>query len=130
MTTTKSLPLYALIAVAIVAFGSFLFSEVQHTHAADTNDNPATVATTSNPTVGTTASILFATSTCAARTISTTASPIMLTFSDAQGKVPTATFGVLQAASTTVAYDGSQYGCATVRAYSFVSSAITIQESR
>jgi hypothetical protein len=54
----------------------------------------------------------------------------MITFTDAQGKVPTATFGVLQAASTTVAYDASQYGCGAVRIYSFVSSAITVQEAR
>lgn len=91
---------------------------------------PTTVATTSNPTIGTTASLLFATSTCDARIITTVASPIMLTFSDVQGKVPTGVFGHLQAASTTVVYDSGQYGCNAVRAYGFVSSAITVTETR
>lgn len=91
---------------------------------------PATVATTSNPTVGTTPLLLFATSTCGVRIISTTASPIMLTFSDVQGSIPTATFGTLQAASTTVVYDNGQYGCGAYRAYAFVSGAITIMESK
>lgn len=115
------------LAVCYMLASTFLSTMVVR---ADTTDNPATVATTSNPTVTTSASLVFATSTCAARTISTVASPIMITFTDAQGKVPTATFGVLQAASTTVAYDASQYGCGAVRIYSFVSSAITVQEAR
>jgi hypothetical protein len=52
----------------------------------------------------------------------------MITFSDAY--TPTATFGILQAASTTQAYDASQYGCGRVRIYSYVTSAITVQETR
>ena len=54
----------------------------------------------------------------------------MLTFSDNQGKVPSGVYGHLQAASTTVAYDGGQYGCGAVRIYSFTSQAITVSESR
>lgn len=91
---------------------------------------PATVATSSSPTINTTPAILFATSTCATRVITTVASPIMLTFSDVQGKVPSGTTGHLQAASTTVAYDADLYGCGTFRAFGFVSSAITVTESR
>lgn len=90
----------------------------------------ATVATSSNPTVTSSASVVFATSTCAARIISTGASAVMLTFSDNQGKTPTATYGHLQSASTTVAYDSGLYGCGLVKAYSFASQAITVTETR
>lgn len=90
----------------------------------------ATVATSSNPVIGTSGVILFSTSTCAARVITTVASPIMLTFSDYSAQTPTATFGHLQLASTTVTYDSGQYGCGLFKAFGFVSSAITISESR
>ncbi len=89
----------------------------------------ATVATSSNPAVGTTARILFASSTCSARIVTTYASPVMLTFADL-GVAPTATYGHLQAASTTVAYDSGQYGCGQVKVYSFVSQNITVSETR
>jgi len=88
----------------------------------------ATIATSSNPVVGTTAVVVFATSSCAARIVTTVASPVMITFSD--DKTPTALFGHLQPASTTVAYDASQYGCGQTKMYGFVSSAITVSESR
>jgi len=64
----------------------------------------AYVATTSPAGVTTTASTIFATSTCSSRTITTVASPIMLTFSDYANQTPTALFGHLQSASTTVDY--------------------------
>ena len=91
---------------------------------------PATVATTSAPTVGNTALRIFATSSCSARIITTYASSIMLTFTDKDGDVPSAILGHLQPASTTVAYDSGLYGCNTVRAYGFVSTAIWVSESR
>ncbi len=92
---------------------------------------PATIATTSVQTVGTTARLLFATSTCATRVISTRAQPMMLSFSDNQGFIPTAINGHLQAASTTVAYDSGQYGCNAVRVISGtpISDTITVSES-
>ena len=87
------------------------------------------VATTSIASVGTTASTLFATSTCAARVISTVEKPIMLTFSDYAGQTPTGTFGHLQSASTTVNYDAGLYGCGRVRVFGFdASSTITVTE--
>ena len=90
---------------------------------------PATVATTSQITVGTTAITVFATSTCAARIVSTTNKPIMLTFTDAQ--TPTFALGVAQVASTTVAYDSGQYGCGEVKIYGFdAASKITVYETR
>lgn len=91
---------------------------------------PATVATTSEPTVGTTASLVFATSTCGARVITTYASPIMLTFSDNQGSVPSGSFGFLQAASTTITYGNGSFGCGAYRVYSYIAGPITVMESR
>lgn len=127
--TAQLLVLYVAVAV-LAACALYLLTGNAISVKAKAGDLPATVATTSNPTVNTTASLVFATSTCGARIISTTASPIMITFSDNQGSVPTGTFGMLQAASTTVNYDNGQYGCAAVRVYSFVSGPITVMESR
>lgn len=90
----------------------------------------STLATTSVNAVGTTASTLFATSTCSDRVISTKAQAIMLTFSDYAGQTPTAVFGVLQSASTTVVYNGGQYGCGLVKAYAFGADTITLVETR
>ncbi len=87
-------------------------------------------ATSSNPAVTTTGALIIATSSCSARIITTTASPIMLTFSDNQGKIPTAFYGHLQPASTTVAYDSGIYGCGAVKAYSFVAQNISVTETR
>ena len=109
----------------------FLFSgKTQDTSASAPSGLPATVATSSIASVGTTAISLFATSTCSARIISTQAQAIMLTFSDYAGQTPTATFGHWQAASTTQAYDSGQYGCGLVKAYSFATQTITVTESR
>lgn len=91
----------------------------------------SSVATTSQPTVGTTAISVFATSTsCNARIISTYASPVMITFSDFKGETPTGVFGFLQAASTTQAYDSGIYGCGLLKIYSFTSQTITVTETR
>lgn len=90
----------------------------------------STLATTSVNAVSTTASTLFATSTCSDRVISTKAQAIMLTFSDYAGQTPTAVFGVLQSASTTVVYNGGQYGCGLVKAYAFGADTITLVETR
>ncbi len=89
----------------------------------------ARVATTTNPTVSTTAVTVFATSTCSSRTITTSGQPIMITFSDYNGATPTGSFGHLQAASTTVAYDSGQYGCGLTKIYSFASQVLTVTES-
>ncbi len=90
----------------------------------------ATVATTSLNAVSTTATTVFATSTCAARIVTTTASDIRITFSDYAAQTPTAAFGHLQTASTTVAYDGGIYGCDRMKVYSLVGSNITVTETR
>lgn len=129
LTLTTSLAVIG--AVLAIAGLLFLFStKVDQVRAGAGNGIPATSATTTPAAVTTTASTIFATSTCTSRVISTVASPIMLTFTDAEGKTPTGVFGHLQAASTTVAYDAEIYGCGAVKAYSFVTSTITVTENR
>ena len=91
---------------------------------------PSTIATTSNPIVNSTAAIVFATSTCSSRIITTASSTVMITWSDRTAQTPTASFGHYQAASTTVAYDSGLYGCDLVKIYSFGSQVITVSESR
>lgn len=88
---------------------------------------PATIFTVVNPTASTTAGIVMASSTCAARIVSTGVSAVNISFNDT---LPTGTLGVLQAASTTVAYDSGQYGCGTVRIFSYVSQLVTVIDSR
>mgnify|MGYP001576718960 FL=1 len=82
-------------------------------------------ATTTSLTVNTTAALIFASSTCNSRIITTYASPIMIGLTDKFPFAPSGTSGVLQAASTTVAYDSGIYGCAAWRAYSFTAQNIT-----
>lgn len=132
MNQTLSKSLLYVAAVALFFSIAYLLSGSPFTVAgADATTVPATVATTSNPTVGTTAVTLFATSTCASRIITTYANPIMLTFSDRIAQTPTATFGHLQAASTTVTYDAGQYGCGLYKVYGYTANtAITVTETR
>lgn len=129
MTLTQKTSLSLLVIAAVFALAFVLGSYTPKAHAT-AGFLPATIATTSNPVISTSGITLFATSSCVARIVTTYASPIMLTFSDYAGQTPTATFGHLQPASTTVAYDSGQYGCGLVKAYGFVSSAITVSESR
>lgn len=129
---TKSLYLAIGVIVALM-IANVLMQSAKEAHAAAPSGLMSSVATSSNPTVTTTPSLVFATTTgsgCAARIITTGASPIMITFSDNQGKVPSGTYGHLQAASTTSAYDGGLYGCQAVRIYSFVSGTISVTETR
>ena len=92
---------------------------------------PATVATsTSQAVTAATVRVLFATSTCASRVITSRASPLMLTFSDYNNASPSATFGHLQSASTTVTYDSGEYGCGLVKVYPYTTDTITVTEAR
>lgn len=117
----------AIVLTLLVLIG---YTEYQTAHASAPSGLQATIATTSNPTVNTTAALVIATSSCSARIITTYASPIMITFSDVQGSIPTGLFGHLQAASTSIAYDSGLYGCGAVRIYSFVAQNITVSDSR
>lgn len=84
----------------------------------------ATIATSSQLTVGTTAGLAFATSTagCSSRIVSTTGKAVMMTLSQYKGETPSATIGFLQGASTTVAYDAGLYGCGRMDIYGFDSN--------
>jgi len=127
MTHIKTAGLFSAVILAAFFFGGTTF----FARADDANTLPATIATTTTDTVTSTATRIVATSTCSARIISTSGtSGIMLTFSDIEGKVPSATAGHWQAASTTIAYDASQYGCGAVRAYAGASTLVTISEAR
>ena len=79
--------------------------------------------------VGTSATILFATSTCSARVITTREAAISLAFNGALGQTPTAIAGHVQLASTTVAYDSGQYGCGAWRVISATGAATTVHVS-
>lgn len=93
--------------------------------------NPGTIATSTNINVPAGAVTVIASSTCTARIITTSpTSPIMLTFSDVLGQTPTATYGHVQAASTTVVYDSGLYGCGRVKAFGWGTSVITITDVR
>lgn len=133
MTRSQYIPLLLITAILLVCAYS-LGTQIKFAGASAPSGLPAQTinATSSNPTVTTTASLVFATSSqCSARIVTTPGtSAIMLTFSDNQGKTPTALYGHLQAASTTVAYDSGLYGCGAVKVYSFASQAISVTETK
>ena len=94
---------------------------------------PAAMATSSNVVMPVnTAVTLAATSTCAARIVTTSGvGSVMLLFSDKVGNTLTGSYGTaFQAASTTVVYDSGQYGCDLVRGFSYLAQTISISESR
>lgn len=112
-------------AVVISAIGAALYFLVGVPSARSSAPDgvPATVATSSLMSVGPSNAVtLTATSSCNARIVTTYANPVMLTFSDYLGQSPTATFGHLQAASTTVVYDSGVYGCGLMKAYGYTAS--------
>lgn len=129
-TTVHPIVLYAGAILAIILCLSLLIGS-QKVGASAPPGIAASIATSSNPTIAAvTSTLLFSTSTCATRVITTYASPVMLTFSDNQGLTPSGIFGHLQPASTTVAYDATQYGCGAVKVFSFVAQLLTVSESR
>lgn len=90
---------------------------------------PAWVASSTAPTVPVNvATTIIATSSCSARIISTGQTTAMLTFAD--DFTPTGSFGVWQAASTTVAYDSGLYGCGEVKAWTNATGVITVTDVR
>lgn len=88
----------------------------------------ARIATTTTAAVGPqqNKTLFTAKDLCASRTISTAGSAVMLSF-DAN-VTPTASIGLVQGASTTVAYTADLYGCGTVTAYGFASTTITTSD--
>lgn len=93
---------------------------------ASTYSGVATPASSSAQAIGTTARLLFATSTCASRVVSTRDQPVMLGFGEPVGFVPTAVNGVLQPASTTAVYEAETYGCGAVMIISGTVTASTV----
>ena len=127
--TLQNLFVSAIGAVAVfIAFT--LFANPFTAGATDATVVPARMATTSPAAVTSTASLVFATSTCSSRVITTAASDINITFTDVQGLTPTALLGHVQRASTTVAYDAGLYGCGAVKIYSYASQTLTVSEAR
>lgn len=129
--TLQKIVLYTVV-IGMIAVVLYSLYQVNQAHATDATTIPATIATSSLMVVGPqSANTLFATSTCTSRVITTYANPVMLTFSENQGNVPTAVYGHLQSASTTVAYDAGLYGCGKMKAYGYTAStSITVTEAR
>lgn len=130
MKLTLQNTLIAASSVLILLAALIVLSAPYKAGATDATVIPAKVATTSPAAVSATASTVFATSTCTSRVISTQAVPIMVTYSDNQGRTPSATLGHFQAASTTVVYDAGLYGCDAFKVYSFGAQTITVTEAR
>ncbi len=115
------------IILVLTALVLFAFMSSRPVEASAPSGLPATMASSSNPIVPQSSTVIIATSSCASRIISTASTSLMLGFGD---KVPTATFGVYQAASTTVVYDSGQYGCGSIRAISYPAGQITVMDDR
>lgn len=88
----------------------------------------ANIASSSPYVIGSAATTITATTSCLSRVITTKVQPITLTFSDYL--TPSGTFGHLQSASTTVAYDASVYGCGKLKVYGMGADTITVTEIR
>jgi len=122
------------IVIAFVIFTALIFAVIMNlkfTFASAPSGLSTTIATSSKLAVSATPFVAIATSTnCAARIISTTGAEIRLTFTELTGDTPSGTKGYSQAASTTVVYDGGQFGCGAVKVYSFGNSTIEATETR
>ncbi len=127
--STKSL---VILVVALAALIGIAFATLPRPNVAFGSATPglrAVIATSSMTTLVAGASTtLFATSSCAARVISASSTDLYLTFSDAKGITPSASFGIHQASSTTVVYDSGQYGCGLVKAWSKSADLIGLAE--
>lgn len=133
-TLNRALTGIALVASVIVIAASFMFFVSARTADASTPPSiPAQVATTSLLAVGPSNNMFaFGTTTresaygCAARVISTDYQPIRISFASLSSTTLSTSVGVYQAASTTVAYDASIYGCGYVTVRGLIAST-TIQ---
>ncbi len=119
--------------VAIVLMVYLTLQSTRVAFASAPSGLPATFATSSvDSLAANTATAIAATSTCAARIITTAgASSVVLLFTDKLGNSLTGTaFTALQAASTTVSYDSGIYGCGLVRALSYSAQLVNITETQ
>lgn len=125
MSTTFDRIVSLVIILSLIVLTSLLLT--QKSFGSAPSGLPATIATSTLAyPAGTSATLLFATSTCSARVITTREAPISLGFNGALGQTPTAIAGHMQLASTTVVYDSGQYGCGAVRVISATGAATTV----
>lgn len=136
MTRTQNVFVSLLVASLLTIIIAVLVNRIPVAYGSTPAGITATVATTSVYAVTNSQQLVFATSSCTARTISTTNTDgIRISFSDGmtgmlQGFQPTGSQGFWQAASTTVTYDATQYGCGALRVFSGTPQTITVSESR
>jgi mitochondrial fission protein ELM1 len=134
----KAQQIVGLALVGALALGMLFVAFTNKASAEAVPGTAATVATSSTLAVGPGNNMYaFGTTTregnyqCAARIISTTGQPIMISFASLSSTTLSQTVGHQQAASTTVAYDGGIYGCGymTIRGLNS-STTITTAETR
>lgn len=118
------------LAITLTVFAGFTFSQGGDVFGSDGNATNIATSTYAYP-VGTSQIVLFATSTCSSRIVTTRDIAVSLSFNEAAGRVPTAIAGHVQTASTTVVYDSEQYGCGAVRAVSTgAATTVHVSEAR
>lgn len=123
---------------ATVLAGIFVLAQAQRVQASTPAGYPAQVATTSTLAVGPSNNMFaFGTTTresafnCAARVITTDFNPIRISFASVSSTTLSTSVGFYQAASTTVAYDASLYGCGYMTIRGLVASTtLNIMETR
>src|SRR3990167_1586223 len=130
MTLTTKAVLALIITSVLFAGFLFVLSAINQAGASAPSGLPATIATTSTVEIGPQLNkVLFATSTCAARIVSTATSTASFQFTGALGTTSlTSSVGHQQAASTTVVYDSGVYGCGVMTGFAYSSSTVTISE--
>ena len=127
---------YGIVIALVLTIVYLLGTQVPHSFAGAPPGIPTSIAFATTTAVGPQQNRqIFAASNCNSRIISTVASPIMIIFADpSNGDLASTTLngvkGSVQAASTTVAYDSEQYGCARWFAYGFSSTTITTVSTR
>lgn len=139
MTDYKLIKLIGINTIAMFVLAFLVFQGIQPAFASAPSGQPAYVATSSAKTLGPTIGLngyLFGTSTisetrynCSARVITTTAQPIMLSFSTQSSTTLSGMIGHLQAASTTIVYDSGTYGCGYWTGYAFGTTTVTLTET-
>ena len=108
----KTIGIIALV-ILIVGIGWFSTNSLPKTaegsapQGYQTNINTSSLISLYNATAYT----LFATSTCTARIVTTTSTPILIKFGDNSGYTISNNIGHIQPATTTQAYDSGLYGC-------------------
>ena len=137
--TKASTPIIALSLAMLVLAGVIMFKPFNSAQGAAFTGLASYLQTATTTTVGPQgnagAAITIAAAqtdgSCKARVVTTTSQGIMISFGDTTGFGSTTIGGQaghLQAASTTVAYDGGIYGCGRMSAYGFASTTITVSQ--